>query len=70
MTLWSDVEMLLQVGEYRRGVDAESDEAIDKHAAIDAFLKQDTRRAAPPAETIAELYALATPPAPTQAVSS
>lgn len=37
---YSDVELLLQVGEYQQGNDARSDEAVQKHAAIEAFLRQ------------------------------
>jgi type III secretion protein N (ATPase) len=38
---YEEIELLLRVGEYERGVDALSDEAIDKREAIDAFLRQD-----------------------------
>ncbi|MFM9272149.1 FliI/YscN family ATPase [Halomonas elongata] len=37
---YQDVELLIQVGEYQRGQDARTDEAVDKHAAIEAFLRQ------------------------------
>lgn len=40
MARYQDVELLLQVGEYHRGQDARTDEAVDKHAAIEAFLRQ------------------------------
>ena len=37
---YQDVELLIQVGEYQRGQDALTDEAVDKHAVIEAFLRQ------------------------------
>ena len=40
MALYRDVELLLQVGEYREGSDAATDEAIHKRAEIEAFLRQ------------------------------
>ncbi|WP_110654669.1 FliI/YscN family ATPase [Salinicola halimionae] len=40
MARYRDVELLLQVGEYREGSDAATDEAIRKHAAINDFLRQ------------------------------
>jgi ATP synthase in type III secretion protein N len=38
----ADVEMLVQMGEYKRGQDNLSDDALDRAAAIDALLRQDT----------------------------
>ncbi|MGR4069524.1 FliI/YscN family ATPase [Halomonas sp. LR3S48] len=38
-----DVELLLQVGEYREGNDPLTDEAVARHAAIEAFLRQSER---------------------------
>ncbi len=38
---YEEIELLLRVGEYERGVDALSDEAIVKREAIEAFLRQD-----------------------------
>ncbi len=42
---YEEVELLLQIGEYQRGNDAETDRAIDRRAAIERFLRQpyDTR---------------------------
>lgn len=37
---YDDVELLLQVGEYREGNDTRADEAVQKHTAIEAFLRQ------------------------------
>jgi type III secretion protein N (ATPase) len=38
---YDDVELLLRIGEYRRGVDAAADAAIDCHLALEGFLRQD-----------------------------
>lgn len=38
---YAEIELLLQVGEYERGVDALTDEAVDKYERIQAFLTQD-----------------------------
>lgn len=40
MARYQDLELLLQIGEYQRGSDRQSDLAIDRHAAIDRFLRQ------------------------------
>ena len=37
---YSEVELLLKIGEYKQGTDPEADEAIAKNGAINAFLKQ------------------------------
>ncbi|HCJ11686.1 MAG: EscN/YscN/HrcN family type III secretion system ATPase [Verrucomicrobia bacterium GWF2_51_19] len=37
---YEEVELLLRIGEYKKGSDAETDEAIEKHDAILSFLKQ------------------------------
>ena len=37
-----DVELLLKIGEYQRGIDATTDEAVDKIDELRQFLKQDT----------------------------
>lgn len=37
---YRDVELLLQVGEYQGGSDLRTDEAVGKHADIEAFLRQ------------------------------
>lgn len=37
---YDDVEMLLQIGEYERGHDADTDRAIDRRPAIQRFLRQ------------------------------
>lgn len=40
MARYRDVELLLQVGEYTQGQDADNDLAVERHTAIDAFLRQ------------------------------
>lgn len=37
---YDEVELLVKIGEYQRGSDAEADMAIDKYAPINAFLRQ------------------------------
>jgi type III secretion protein N (ATPase) len=37
---YGEVELLLKIGEYRKGADRETDEAIDKNEAVNAFLRQ------------------------------
>ena len=37
---YQDVELLLKIGEYQKGADRETDEAISKIDAVNAFLKQ------------------------------
>ena len=37
---YAEVELLLKIGEYKKGSDPEADEAIAKNGAINAFLKQ------------------------------
>ncbi|WP_244828259.1 FliI/YscN family ATPase [Caballeronia sp. TF1N1] len=55
---YRDVELLLQIGEYRRGSDAASDRAIDRHPAITAFLRQRHDSHVAFDKTIAALQAL------------
>ena len=38
-----DIELLVQVGEYRAGGDPAADRALERRAAIEAFLRQDSR---------------------------
>ena len=37
---YAEVELLLKIGEYRKGADRETDEAIEKNDAVNSFLKQ------------------------------
>lgn len=47
MSRYRDVELLLQVGEYTRGQDADNDLAVDRHTSIDEFLRQSLTNDAP-----------------------
>ena len=40
LSKYGEVELLLKIGEYRKGADRETDEAIDKNEAVNAFLRQ------------------------------
>ncbi|WP_108651903.1 EscN/YscN/HrcN family type III secretion system ATPase [Dongshaea marina] len=40
---YRDIELLVRVGEYQRGQDAEADEALDRHQDIQRFLCQQTQ---------------------------
>jgi type III secretion protein N (ATPase) len=42
MAKYNEVELLVKIGEYKRGSDATTDEAIDKIEAIRTFLRQRT----------------------------
>ncbi|WP_281663501.1 FliI/YscN family ATPase [Paraburkholderia fungorum] len=55
---YEEIEMLLQIGEYERGHDPETDRAIDQRPAIQRFLCQPYDRSSPWAETLASLRAL------------
>lgn len=37
---YAEVELLVQIGEYKRGNDAEADDAIDRLSAVNSFLRQ------------------------------
>ena len=59
MAKYEEVELLVKVGEYKKGSDPIADIAIDKHDAIRAFLRQDTREHMDFDETLVRLQALA-----------
>ena len=42
MAKYAEVELLLRIGEYKKGADALADEAIAKIDRINGFLRQDT----------------------------
>lgn len=42
MARYDDIELLVRVGEYNRGADPQSDEALARHDRIQAFLQQDS----------------------------
>jgi len=58
MAKYREVEMLLQIGEYKPGGNALADEAVEKIEQIHAFFAQDTEDFAAPEETIAQLFSL------------
>jgi len=58
MAKYSEVELLVKIGEYQRGGDATTDEAIDSQARIQAFLRQGTQEAAVWDKTLADLKSL------------
>lgn len=53
-----EIEMLLQMGEYRPGQDRLADQALERRDALDAFLRQDRDDASPVATTMALLRAV------------
>lgn len=57
---YEEVEMLLQIGEYERGHDPETDRAIDQRPAIQRFLRQPYDQCSPWARTRAQLHGLCT----------
>ncbi|WP_175891549.1 type III secretion system ATPase SctN [Burkholderia cepacia] len=58
MAKYREIEMLLQIGEYKPGVNALADEAIERHDAIRTFLSQRTDEIAALIDTEARLHAL------------
>lgn len=52
---YQELELLLKLGEYKVGTDAESDEAIAKNKTINTFLKQDVNEHSDYAETLEKL---------------
>ena len=52
---YGEVELLLKIGEYRKGADRETDEAIDKNEAVNAFLRQNLVERPTYGETLAML---------------
>jgi type III secretion protein N (ATPase) len=59
MAKYEDIELLVKVGEYKRGSDPVADIALEKHAAIRQFLRQDTHEHMDFDETVMRLQALA-----------
>ncbi|MFC4275303.1 type III secretion system ATPase SctN [Achromobacter aloeverae] len=59
MARYQDTELLLRMGEYTPGADPDTDEAIGKMPAINAFLRQRTTESQPYADTVAQLEQLA-----------
>ena len=52
---YGEVELLLKIGEYRKGADRETDEAIEKNEAVNAFLRQNLIERPSYAETLSML---------------
>ena len=59
MARHAEVELLVRIGEYKRGSDPATDEAIDKAEAIKAFLRQRTDERSAFADTLSGLAKLA-----------
>jgi len=59
MAKYRELELLIQMGEYRPGADALADTAIERRDAIDAFLRQMPNEVDGPARSIEWLAALA-----------
>jgi type III secretion protein N (ATPase) len=58
MARYEDIELLLRVGEYKRGADPRSDEALDRHERIEQFLRQNSDEHFGFAETELQLQGL------------
>ena len=58
MAKYAEVELLVKIGEYKRGGDATTDEAIDKQTRIQEFLRQKTTENSSMDVTLAALKAL------------
>jgi type III secretion protein N (ATPase) len=64
MAKYSEVELLVKIGEYKRGGDANTDEAIDKIEEIRGFLKQRTDERSDFDDTLERLCEITERPAP------
>jgi type III secretion protein N (ATPase) len=58
MARYREVELLLQIGEYRPGADAEADAAVQGRSAIEALLRQEESAAIGWDDAVASLKAL------------
>ena len=58
-TRYLNVELLIQMGEYKPGGDAATDEAVRKHAALCDYLRQDEQQLQPAAQSDALMQQLA-----------
>lgn len=52
---YQEIELLLQVGEYKKGADREADQALESHAPLRKWLQQDTHRLSPFDDTLNQL---------------
>ena len=59
---YDEIELLIQVGEYKAGHDELADEAVLKREEIDGFLRQPGRESAPLDETVGSLNAIVNAP--------
>jgi ATP synthase in type III secretion protein N len=59
MAKYDEIEMLLQVGEFKKGSDAVADQAVERIAAIRGFLSQRTEDLMPYEEILGQLADLA-----------
>jgi ATP synthase in type III secretion protein N len=55
LSKFDEVEILIRIGEFRRGVDELADQAVDRRPAIDRFLRQERRDHVAYAQTLAAL---------------
>lgn len=58
MSRYAQVELLIRLGEYVAGTDARTDAAIERHDAIERFLRQDMKTPSSLAETFGSLMEL------------
>lgn len=58
MAVYAEQEDMINVGAYQKGTNAEIDDAIDRHQAIEAFLTQEVSSEATIGETLKELSAV------------
>lgn len=66
MAKYADVELLVKIGEYQRGGDKSTDEAIDKIDTIRTFLRQRTDERVDFSPTLSQLCDITGMPAPAQ----
>lgn len=61
MATYADIELLLQVGEYKAGTDAAIDAAIAQHPQVEAFLRQPIGERMPMDDTLRRMAAVMKP---------
>ncbi|MDQ0083800.1 type III secretion protein N (ATPase) [Variovorax boronicumulans] len=59
LSKYRDVELLLRLGEYKPGLDAETDRVIECYPRVIGLLRQDTRKSEPIASSVQQLMAIA-----------
>ncbi len=59
MSSYRDVELLIRLGEYRQGVDADMDRVVQTYPEAMTLLQQDTRQSSPWADSLQQLLTLA-----------